>query len=194
VAGEVSRLLLRWQDGDAAALVDLAPLVYAELRKLGNAHLRRAPRQAVLQPTVLVHEFWLKLEGKQNLDLRTRVHFYALAARIMRDLLVDYCRRQRAAKRGGSCIQVALDDAAAASDGRQLDFLLLDEAMRRLGEIKPRYMQIVELKFFAGLSIEESAEALDVSRATIEREWNFARSWLRRELGGSRERVSGGRA
>lgn len=121
VAGEVSQLLLRWQDGDAAALVELTPLVYEELRKLGHAHLHRAPHQVLLQPTALVHEFWLEIEGKPDLDLRTRARFFALAARIMRDLLVDYCRRQRAAKRGGSRIRVPFDDAEPGTGARQLD-------------------------------------------------------------------------
>jgi RNA polymerase sigma factor (TIGR02999 family) len=180
--GEVSQLLVRWQEGDRSALDRVMPLVYSELLRLGRARLRRFPNQSLLQPTALVNEAWLKLVGRQDVNVRSRAHFFALAARVMRDLLVDHCRRQRAAKRGGSDIQIALDDANPADRPRQLDILVLDHAMRRLGEIKPRYTQIVELRFFAGLNIEETAAALDVSHSTIEREWNFARSWLRREL------------
>ena len=182
MSGEVSQLLVRWSEGDESALAELMPIVYGELRRLGRSSLQRRPDQSLLQPTALVHEVWLRLAGKDQLSLSSRAQFYALAAKLMRDILVDHLRRRQAAKRGGSQIEVALEDANPLEQPRQVDFLILDEAMTRLGEIKPRYTQIVELRCLAGLTIEETAEALKLSHATIEREWGFARAWLRREL------------
>lgn len=179
---QVSHLLVRWSQGDAAAMEQLMPIVYDELRKLGRSHLGRRPQEALLQPTVLVHEAWMKLAAdKDDLSLTSRAQFYALAAKVMRDVLVDHYRRQTAQKRGGSRIAVSLDDVPGTPPS--MDLLALNDALERLAEIKARYAQIVELKFFAGMTIEETAAALQTSRATIEREWNFARSWLRRELG-----------
>jgi RNA polymerase sigma-70 factor (ECF subfamily) len=177
----VSQLIVRWQNGESGALTDLMPLVYTELRKLGRAHLRRRPDGVLLQPTELVHEAWIKLARNQSHDVTSRSHFYALAARIMRDFLVDHFRAQRAAKRGGSQIRVDLDKAQPHSPSAP-DILVLDDSIRRLGAVKPRYAEIVELRFFGGLSIDETALALGVSSATIEREWNVARSWLKRDL------------
>jgi len=160
------------------------PIVYGELRRLGRSSLQRRPDQSILQPTALVHEVWLRLAGKDQLSLHSRAQFYALAAKLMRDILVDHMRRRQAAKRGGSQIKVALEDVNPVEQPRQVDFLILDEAMTRLGEIKPRYTQIVELRYLGGLTIDEVSEVLKVSHATIEREWNFARAWLRREIQG----------
>ena len=157
-------------------------MVYGELRLLGRSALRRQGRESILQPTALVHEAWLQMAGNQRLSLESRRQFYALAAKMMRDILVDHLRRRRAAKRGGSRIEVALDDASPAVQPHCVDFLILDEAITRLGEIGQRYPRIVELRYMAGFTIEETAEVLNVSHATIEREWNFARAWLRREL------------
>jgi RNA polymerase sigma-70 factor (ECF subfamily) len=188
VPGEVTQLLLRWSEGDESALAQLMPVVYGELRRLGRSAMRRAERESILQPTALVHEVWLRLAGKDRLSLHSRAQFYALAAKLMRDILVDQLRRRQAAKRGGSQIEVALEDANPSEQPEHVDFLVLDEALTRLGEIKPRYTQMVELRYLAGLTIDETAEVLKVSHATIEREWNFARAWLRRELqSGSRE-------
>jgi len=182
VPGNVSQLLRRWHEGDQSALAALAPIVYGELRRLGRRTLRRQPAQSLLQPTALVHEAWLRLAGKDHFSLDNRAQFYALAARIMRDILVDHVRRRRAAKRGGSNVGIMLDENSAAAEPRHVDFLILDDAMTRLEQIKPRYTRIVELRYFAGLTIEETAAALHVSHATIEREWTFARAWLQREL------------
>jgi RNA polymerase sigma factor (TIGR02999 family) len=179
--GEVSQLLLRWGEGDHSALAELTPLVYGELRRLGLSALRHRHREAILQPTALVHEAWLRLV-RQQLSFETRAQFYALAAKLMRDILVDQLRRQQALKRGGSQIALSLDDASASEQPRCLDFLILDEALTNLAEIKPRYTQIAELRYLAGLTIAETAEVLKISHATVEREWNFARLWLRREL------------
>jgi len=179
---DVSHLLVRWSEGDARALEELIPIVYANLRLLGRSALRRQARESILQPTVLVHEAWLRIAGNHRLSLRSQRQFYALAAKIMRDILIDQMRRRRAAKRGGSQVEIALDDANPAVHPRYVDFLILDEAITRLEEIGVNYSRIVELRYFAGLTIEETAEVLNVSHATIEREWNFARAWLRREL------------
>jgi RNA polymerase sigma factor (TIGR02999 family) len=182
VQPDVSQLLARWSGGDERALEELIPIVYGELRLLGRSALRRQGRESILQPTVLVHEAWLRMAGKQRLSLEGRRQFYALAAKMMRDILVDHLRSKRAAKRGGSQIELALDDVNPALQPHCVDFLILDDAMTRLGEIGPRYPRIVELRYMAGLTIEETAEVLNVSHATIEREWNFARAWLRRDL------------
>jgi RNA polymerase sigma-70 factor (ECF subfamily) len=187
VQSDVSQLLVRWSAGDERALQELIPIVYGELRLLGRSALRRQGRESILQPTVLVHEAWLRMAGTQRLSLGSRRQFYALAAKMMRDILVDHLRRRRAAKRGGSRIEVALDNAGPAVEPHCVDFLILDDAMTRLGEIGARYPRIVELRYIVGLTIEETAEVLNVSHATIEREWNFARTWLRRELHPGRE-------
>jgi RNA polymerase sigma factor (TIGR02999 family) len=182
VKAEVSQLLARWGAGDEAALRELMPIVYQELRRLGRSALRRGGQDSILQPTALVHEAWLRLAGKEPFSMENRHQFYGLAAKMMRDVLVDHLRRRRAAKRGGSQIELALSDASPAEQPHVIDFLILDEAITRLGEIGPRYQQIVELRYMAGLTIPETGEVLNVSHATIEREWNFARTWLRREL------------
>jgi RNA polymerase sigma factor (TIGR02999 family) len=179
---DVSQLLVRWSRGDEAALDELMPAVYAELRRLGRSTLRRGGGESVLQPTALVHEAWIRLAGKEKLSLESRKQFYGLAAKIMRDILVDHARRRQASKRGGSQVEIPLDDANPSSGPHQVDFLILHQAMTRLAGLKPRYAQIAELRYLAGLTIEETAEVLSVSHATVEREWGFARAWLRREL------------
>jgi RNA polymerase sigma factor (TIGR02999 family) len=183
----VSQLLIRWSAGDESALDVLIPLVYEELRRLGRSALRRCGPDSVVQPTVLVHEAWLRFAGIRQFSIANRAQFYGLASKMMRDILVDTLRRRQAAKRGGSEIAIALDDVHAAEQPRFVDFLILDDAMRRLGQIGERYQRIVELRFLAGLTIEETAEVVKASHATVEREWNFARAWLRRELQSGRE-------
>jgi len=179
---DVTGLLQRWGGGDAAALTELMPIVYEELRRLARCALRRDRRESILQPTALVNEAWLRLVRKPELSIDRRAQFYGLASKLMRDILVDQARRRRAAKRGGSRVEVTLEDAHVSEHPAFVDLLTLDEAMTRLGTIKPRYTQIVELRCLAGLTIDETAAALRVSHATIEREWSFARAWLRREL------------
>ena len=179
---DISQLMLRWSGGDQAALEEIAPLVYEELRRLARSALRRNNRESILQPTALVHEAWIRMAGNQGLSVPNRGHFYALAAKVMRGILVDQTRRRQSAKRGGSRIEIPLDDAYIPDRRRLADFVIIDEALTRLGTIKQRYAQIVELRCLAGLTIEETAETLDVSHATIEREWTFARTWLDREL------------
>ena len=183
MAGDVSQLLVRWSGGDDAALAELTPIVYSELRKLGQSYLAQRRNEALLQPTVLVHEAWIKLANTKQLNFTNRSQFYGLAAKIMRGILVDHFRRQTATKRGGTQVLVPLEEGAVSGAGPHFpDLLALDDALNRLAKIKPRYTQIVELKFFGGLTIEESAAALQISQATVEREWNFSRFWLRREL------------
>jgi len=179
---DISQLMLRWSGGDQAALEEIAPLVYEELRRLARSALRRNNRESILQPTALVHEAWIRMAGNQGLSVPNRGHFYALAAKVMRGILVDQTRRRQSAKRGGSRIEIPLDDAYIPDRRRLADFVIIDEALTRLGTIKQRYAQIVELRCLAGLTIEETAETLEVSHATIEREWTFARTWLDREL------------
>jgi RNA polymerase sigma factor (TIGR02999 family) len=178
----VSQLLERWGAGDETARDQLIPAVYGELRRLARSALRRQRPDSLLQPTALVHEVWLLMAGNRHLTLENRRQFYGLAVKMMRDILVDHLRRRQAAKRGGSQTQIALDDVNPSENPHPVEYLVLDEALTRLGGIKPRYAQIAELRYLAGLTIDETAETLSVSPATIEREWAFARAWLRREL------------
>ena len=182
VEPNVSLLLAKWSAGDPDALDPLMSVVYDELRRLSRSVMRRAGEASLLQPTALVHEAWLRLCDKQQLPVETRLQFYALAVKMMREILVDHARRHNAAKRGGPRVAVPLDEVHAQEKPRYIDFLVLDDAIARLGDIGPRYRQIVELRYMAGMTIEETAELLNVSHATIEREWKFARLWLRREL------------
>lgn len=179
---EITQLLRRWSAGEESALRELMPVVYNELRRLARSAMRGDRREAILQPTALVHEVWLRLAGKEHLSLESRSQFYALSAKMMRDILVDHLRRQQASKRGGMRVEVDLNDARLSGAPSHVDFLILNEALTRLGDIKPRYTQIVELRYLVGLTIEEAADVLKVSHATVEREWGFSRAWLRREL------------
>ena len=179
---DVSQLLARWSAGDPDALEHLLPIVYEELRRLSRSVMQRGAKESILQPTALVHEAWLRMADKQQISLETRLQFYALAVKMMREILVDHLRRRNAEKRGGNQVEVAFHDAMPSAKPRYIDFLILDDAITRIGEVGPRYRQIVELRYLAGLTIEETAELLNVSHATVEREWKFARLWLQREL------------
>ncbi len=176
----VTQLLLKWQDGDAAALGELTPIVYSELRRLAR-HYMRAERQGhVLQTTALVHEAYLKLVGL-DMGWRGRVHFFGVAARLMRRVLVDYARERDAAKRGGGLQPLTLDEARLIA-GPTPDVVALDEALDSLTRIDERKGRVIELRFFGGLTIEETAELLGVSHATVERDMKMAKAWLSREL------------
>lgn len=183
-----TRELLRWTAGDASAADRLLPLVYEELRRLARGVARRGPADEVLQPTALVHEAFLRLVDGKLTVARDREHFLALAATAMRQILADHARRARALKRGGNWRRETRVEPCTPSDGEPVDLLLLDEVLTRLESVDPRQHRIVELRFFGGLDMEQIARALDVSVATVEREWRAARAWLGariRELGGS---------
>jgi RNA polymerase sigma-70 factor (ECF subfamily) len=182
---EISRLLLDVQSGDRAALDTLMPVVYAELRRIAAGFLRNERREHTLQPTALVNEAYLRLAGQSGLHWKSRAHFVGIAAHMMRQVLVDHARRRRAAKRDGALVRVSLDDEAEAEAADGFDLLALDDALRALAERDARLGRLVELRYFGGLSIAETAEVLGVGTATVEREWRMARAWLRRELLGA---------
>ena len=186
---DVTGLLIAWSEGDAAALDALLPIVYAELRRQARRALRREAAGHTLQPTALVHEAYLRLVDQRPDRWQGRSQFYGVAARCMRQVLVDAARTRRAAKRGGGAQPITLSDAdqpavASASGGEAAgeDVLALDEALTRLAALDPEQARLVELRYFAGLTIDDTAEALGVSPATVSREWTVARRWLRREL------------
>jgi RNA polymerase sigma factor (TIGR02999 family) len=181
-ASDITRLLNRWTDGDSAAFQDLIPLVYDALRTLADHYMRHERPDHTLQPTALVHEAYLRL-NRHGSGFNSRVHFYGAAAQVMRRILVDHAREHRAGKRGGAADHVTLDEQmAAAVGGVPIDVLALDEALDRLGRISPVKVQVVELRYFGGLSIDETATFLGISPATVKRHWSFARAWLYRAL------------
>ncbi|MEO8334381.1 MAG: ECF-type sigma factor [bacterium] len=179
----VTALLRAWGAGDASASEELVPLVYAELRRQARRALRREGEGHTLQATALVHEAWLRLDGQHDARWESRTQFLAVAAQMMRRVLVDHARTRRALKRGGGETQVTLGDAVnAAMPSDSVDVLALDDALERLAAMDARKARLVELRYFAGLSIPEAAAAMGVSQATVIREWAVARLWLRREL------------
>ncbi|MEO8563087.1 MAG: ECF-type sigma factor [bacterium] len=179
----VTELLRAWGAGDAGASEELVPLLYAELRRQARRALRREREGHTLQATALVHEAWLRLDGQHESHWESRSQFLAVAAQMMRRVLVDHARTRRALKRGGGGTLVTLGDALhAVAPNDQMDVIALDDALARLATLDPRKARLVELRYFAGLSIPEAAEALGVSLATVGREWAVARMWLRREL------------
>jgi RNA polymerase sigma factor (TIGR02999 family) len=181
-SNRITDLLVDWQKGDAKALNALIPLVYAELRRLARSHLNRERPGHTLQSRALVHEVYLRLVD-QGLELRNRVHFFAVSSHLMRQILVDYARRHRAAKRGAGVEPVTLEEAAALlPQAWRFDLLALNAALDELAQVDPRQTQIVEMRFFGGLSTEETAEALGMSESAVKREWATARAWLHREL------------
>jgi RNA polymerase sigma factor (TIGR02999 family) len=179
---DVTGLLQRWQAGDADALEQLLPLVYDELRQVARARLRQEQPGHTLQATALVHEAYLRLTGSRHPTPKNRTHLFAIAARLMREILVDHARRKAARKRGGAATIIELDESVAAPEIAALDLLALDEALTELHGLDPRLCRVVELKFFAGLNIDETAEALRVSTATVERDWTVAKAWLHQRL------------
>ena len=191
-APAVTELLAAWSGGDERALDALVPLLYEELRMQARRALRREGKGHTLQPTALVHEAWLRLAGQEHAHWESRSQFLAVAAQVMRRVLVDHARTRHAQKRGGGARQVTLGDAerdgaaqVAGADGSSLDavdVLALDDALARLAALDPQKARLVELRYFAGLSIPEAAAALGVSPATVGREWAVARMWLKREL------------
>jgi RNA polymerase sigma factor (TIGR02999 family) len=178
----VTRLLASVADGDERAVDELLPLVYEQLHGLAERHLRGERPGHTLQPTALVHEVYLKLVGSPGARWRNRAHFVAIATRAMRQVLVTHALRRRTAKRGGRRNAVALDDAVALFEERSTDLLALDEALTKLAQIDAQQSRIVELRFFGGLTVAETAEVTGVPTRTVEREWTVARAWLRREI------------
>jgi RNA polymerase sigma factor (TIGR02999 family) len=179
---DVTELLLAWRQGDADALERLLPLVYDELRRVARARLRHERPGHTLQATALVHEAYLRLVGGGRTAPSSRTHLFALAARLMRQILVDDARRKVARKRGGTATVIALEESVPAPEMAIVDVLALDEALTELSALDPRLCRVVELKFFAGLNIAETAEALHVSAATVERDWVVSKAWLHQRL------------
>jgi RNA polymerase sigma factor (TIGR02999 family) len=181
---DVTQLLVKWREGDSAALGALMPMVYAELRRVARARLRGEDGARSLQTTALVHEAYLRLVDINQLTFENRAHFFAIAARLMRQIVVDHARWKRADKRGGGAGTLTLDDADAAATPNTVDVIALNSALEQLARVEERPSRVVELKFFAGLTIEETALALGVSPATVERDWAVAKAWLYRRLAG----------
>lgn len=184
---DATALLLQWSGGDRSALDALFPVVYAELRRMADVRLRHERDAHTLQPTALVHEAYLRLVDQDRTRWNDRAHFFAVAAEIMRRVLVDHARRRAASKRGAGVLAVPLDDIAetvAQPEVRDLELLAMDDALTRLGELDPQQARVVELRFFAGLDVEEVATVLGVSSRTVKREWRAARAWLLSEIEG----------
>lgn len=177
---EVTLLLAEWAKGNPDALNDLMPLVYRELRQLAASYLRKERPGHTLQPTALVHEAYLRLVDQTNPTWQSRSHFYGVAARLMRQILVDHARRKQAGKRGG--LQVSLDEVVSFQPERSRDLVALDSGLKALEKIDPRKCQAVELRYFGGLSMEEIAQALDVSAVTVRRDLRMAEAWLHKEM------------
>ena len=179
---EITQLLVAWNNGDTAALEQLTPLVQAELHHLAKRYMAGERQGHILQTTALVNEAFMRLIDWQNVEWRNRAHFFGLSARIMRSVLVDFARARHREKRGGAAIQVSLSEVANIAQERSADLVALDDALQSLEKLDPRQARVVELRFFAGLSLEETAEALSVSLSTVRRDWSMAEAWLFREL------------
>jgi RNA polymerase sigma factor (TIGR02999 family) len=179
---EVTQMLAAASGGDKNAAEKLMPLVYDELRALAAGALRRERAEHTLQPTALVHEAFLRLIDQSNAEYNSRTHFFAIGAQMIRRVLVDHARRHHAAKRGGHAERFTLTAMVEPGDNRQLDVIALDDALKRLAELDERQARVVELRFFGGLSVEQTADMLEVSPRTVEQDWRMARAWLKREL------------
>lgn len=181
-SNQVTQLLTRWSQGDDAAREKLFPLVYDELRRLARRCLAQERPDHTLQSTALVHEAYLRLVGHSPVHPNDRAHFFAVAAQLMRRVLVDHARMRAATKRGGQSLTVTLSEAVASPEQREINLTALDEALHKLSRFDPQQAQIVEMRFFGGLSIEETSRALEISPATVKRDWAVARAWLYREM------------
>jgi len=178
----VTALLLDWSNGNEESLDKLIPVVYDELRRHAARHLRRERRGHTLQTTALIHEAYIRLVSQKGVRWQNRAHFFGIAAKLMRQILVDHARRHHAAKRGGADVRLSLGEALVMSEGQDVNLLAIDEALDGLAAIDPRKGRIVELRYFGGLTMEEAAEVLGVSLATVKHDWSMAKAWLRREL------------
>lgn len=181
-SNQVTELLFRWRRGDQSALDALVPLVYSELRRIANHYLQAERPDHTLQSTALVHEAYVRLAEQDLPQWQNRAHFFAVAAQLMRQILVDHARSHRASKRGGNVYKMALDEAEEEPLAVDVDIIALDDALKSLGEMDSQQSRVVELKFFGGLSIEDTAEVLGISASTVKRDWITARAWLYREL------------
>ncbi len=182
--GDVSKLLLAWTGGEQSALDKLTPIVYHELHRLARRYMKGERPGHSLQTTALVNEAYLRLVDYKRMQWQNRAHFFAVSAQVMRRILVEHARR-RNLKRGGAVPHVSLEEAAQVGDGRPADLVALDDAMNALARLDPRKVQVVEMRFFGGLSVEETAEVLKVSPVTVMRDWSTAKAWLYRELSGA---------
>lgn len=182
---EITHLLLKWSKGDTDALDQLVPMVYPELRRMARRYMGRENSQHTLQTSALINEAYLRLIDQQAVEWQDRAHFFAVAAQVMRHILVDHARKYRYAKRGAGAKHINLDDAAVVIQERAAEFVALDEALNGLSRIDPRKSRIVELRFFGGLTAEETAEVMKLSRITVMREWRAAKAWLFREISGN---------
>lgn len=191
---DVTEILERVRQGDKDAPARLMPLVYDELRRLADHYLRQERSDHTLQATALVHEAYLKLTDQTRVSWQNRAHFFGVAAQLMRRILVDHARQHLAAKRGGYQKKLSLDDAVGYMQRRDIDLIALDDALNALAKLDERQSRIVELRFFGGLTIEETAEALGVSPATVKVDWSMAKAWLRREISGGGSRVDASNA
>jgi RNA polymerase sigma factor (TIGR02999 family) len=178
----VSELLTKWSGGDKAALDQLITLLYDELRKLAASYLRRRSGDKSLQATALVHEAYVRLADQDRISMEHRAQFFGLAAKVMRDILVDHARKRMASKRGGDQVRLSLTKAERLGHKPEVELIALDDALKVLAATNPQHSRVIELRFFGGLTIEETAQVIGLSHATTERYWNFARAWLRREL------------
>jgi RNA polymerase sigma factor (TIGR02999 family) len=188
-SGDVTRLLAAWAEDDKHALQELMPLVYHELRRIAQHHWRSQPPGNTLPPTALIHEAYLKLIGQADKSFQNRTQFFALASMAMRQVLVNHAEARLAKKRGGGVQKVSMEDVDVAVEREAADLLALDGALKTLHTMDPRKSRVVELRYFGGLSIEETAEALSVSPVTVTRDWQTARAWLARELGVGNHRL-----
>ena len=184
---EVTHLLLAWSEGDESALNELIPLVYGELRRLAKSYMRRERPGHTLQTTALANEAYLRLVDARNVQWQSRAHFFAIAARVMRQILVDFARSRRSAKHGKGLEALTLEEALAVTPQQSTDLVALDDALKSLARLDTRKSQVVEMRFFGGLTEEEAAEVLKVSEKTVRRDWNLAKVWLMRELSGRSE-------
>jgi RNA polymerase sigma factor (TIGR02999 family) len=179
---DLTGLLIQWRQGDKSALDRLTPLVYDAIRRLAHRYVQREREGHTLQTTALVNEAYLRLAGSQNIPWQNRSHFFAVTAQVMRRILIDHARRRHYVKHGGGAQQVALDEAVAMSHERAAELVALDEALDELAQLDPRKSRVVELRYFGGLSLEETAEVLEVSPMTVRRDWRAAKAWLYRRM------------
>lgn len=186
---ELTGLLQAWSNGDQSALEKLTPLIYGELRRLARHYMAGERRDHTLQPTALVNEAFLRMIGSAGVEFRNRAHFFAISAQLMRRLLVDFARSRGYQKRGGNAVQLPLDEAVAAIPARTADLVALDDALSELAKVDPRKARVVEMRFFGGLTADETAAVLKVSPDTVARDWSLSKVWLLRELkrGGGRD-------